>query len=69
MRRVPAAATLIASVALGALAPAYAYEKTITVPVLHCEIYVQTYDASVAANWYRVTFERSGSSRASQNCI
>ena len=70
MRRVPAAAILTASVALGALAPAAsAVEKTINVPILHCQVYVQTYDASLSFNWNRVTFEKSGASRVDQNCV
>lgn len=68
MRRVAAALTLTASLALGT-APALAVEKTVHVPVAHCEITVTTYDASLSARWLKVTFEGSGRNSARQDCV
>lgn len=68
MRRVAGSLTLIASVALG-VAPAQAVEKTVHVPIVHCEITVTTEDVSLSANWRRVTFERHGGNRIHQDCF
>ena len=69
MRRLAASLLLTASVAMGAVAPAQAVEVNVRVPILHCEITVTTYDASLSARWLKVTFEGSGHNSVHQDCV
>ena len=70
MRRVAATLTLTASVALGALAPANAYEKTIHVGHF-CDVTISTWDHALSWTEHieNMEYHRTGDNGVRQDCV
>jgi len=69
--RLLASLTVAAALASTAfLAPASAYEKTVRIPIVHCEITVYTSDVSVSVSrdQISVSYARWGDTGSRTNC-